>query len=472
MNYEESIRALLSLGRELAAPRQPALSLAQGAKVQKFGLENITTLAAALGDPQLKIPCAHIAGTNGKGSTAAMLESILRASGLRTGLFTSPHLERINERIRINGENISDEAFAAAWTRIRATIESLMAAGKLAAHPSFFECVTAIAFVSFANAGVDFVVYEVGMGGRFDATNIVQPAVAAITAIDFDHEAYLGHSIEEIAAEKAGIIKPGGCVVNAAGRPEACAVIARRCKEVGARLVEIEEIWNIGDVTASGGCYSAVIAPKDAPDRKIVIAPQLHGRFQLRNALTSATAASLLGERGFAVTNEAIASGIASVRWPGRLERISSRPDIYLDGAHNPAGARELLKFWEENFAGRRILLVYGAMRDKAVDEIAGLLFPRADSVILTEPRQPRAVSAAVLAEMTGHLAEDSDKLVTVRDPGEAFEHAIRVAQPEDAIFVTGSLYLVGDLRRYWNDRVATLAEPERRLDPTKRRPI
>src|SRR5580704_15510097 len=164
MNYEESIRALLSLGRELAAPRQPALSLAQGAKVQKFGLENITTLAAALGDPQLKIPCAHIAGTNGKGSTAAMLESILRASGLRTGLFTSPHLERINERIRINGENISDEAFAAAWTRIHAELESLMASGKLTAHPTFFECVTAIAFLAFAEHQVDFAIYEVGLG--------------------------------------------------------------------------------------------------------------------------------------------------------------------------------------------------------------------------------------------------------------------------------------------------------------------
>src|ERR1700722_19754843 len=200
MTYEESVRALFSLGRELAAPQQ--------ARVQKFGLANITILAEDLGQPQRSSPCAHIAGTNGKGSTAAMLESILRAPGLRTGLFTSPHLERINERIRINGEDISDEAFAAAWTRIRAPIESLIAEGKLAAHPSFFECITAIAFVCFADAGADFAVYEVGMGGRFDATNIVQPVVAAITAIDFDHEAYLGHSIEEIAAEKAGIIKP------------------------------------------------------------------------------------------------------------------------------------------------------------------------------------------------------------------------------------------------------------------------
>jgi len=455
MNYEESVRALFSLGRELAAPRQPALSQAQGAKVQKFGLENITTLAGALGDPQLKIPCAHVAGTNGKGSTASMLESILRASGLRIGLFTSPHLERINERIRINGVDISDEAFAAAWTRIHATIESLIALGRLAAHPSFFECVTAIAFVSFADASVKFSVYEVGMGGKFDATNIVQPAVAAITAIDFDHEAYLGHSIEEIAAEKAGIIKPGGCVVNAAGRPEARAVIAQRCKEVGARLVEIEEVWNIGDVKSSDGCYSATIAPKKAPAIRISIAPQLSGRFQLQNALTAATAAWLLAEKGFPITTESIERGIASARWPGRLERIASRPDVYLDGAHNPAGARELLKFWEDNFAGRRILLVYGAMRDKAVDEIAGLLFPRADSVILTEPRQARAVSAAVLAEITEHFMADAGKLVTVRDPGEALEHALRIAQPNDAVFATGSLYLVGDLRNYWNKRAA-----------------
>src|SRR3984885_13169384 len=177
MNYEESVRALFSLGRELAAPRQPARipSATTGPTsgvlpVQKFGLENIKVLAEALGSPHLAVPCAHIAGTNGKGSTAAMLESILRAAGLRTGLYTSPHLEVINERIRINGEPISDEKFAAAWTQIRGPIESLMAAGKLAAHPTFFESVTAMAFVAFADAAVDFVVYEVGMGGRLDAT--------------------------------------------------------------------------------------------------------------------------------------------------------------------------------------------------------------------------------------------------------------------------------------------------------------
>jgi dihydrofolate synthase / folylpolyglutamate synthase len=191
MNYEESVHALFSLGRELAAPRQPAQSSATGAHVQKFGLENISILAADLGNPHKAIPCAHVAGTNGKGSTAAMLESILRTAGIRTGLYTSPHLERINERIRMDGGSISDEDFAAAWTRVQRSIESLMASGKLVAHPTFFECITAMAFVAFAAHGVQFAIYEVGLGGRLDATNIVEPQVAVITPVDFDQENWL-----------------------------------------------------------------------------------------------------------------------------------------------------------------------------------------------------------------------------------------------------------------------------------------
>src|SRR5258708_23580319 len=187
MNYSEAVRYLLSLGRELAAPAQPAAA--------KFDLENIRTLAKRLGNPQQTYPSVHIAGTNGKGSTAAMLESILRAAGLRTGLYTSPHLERINERIRIAGEPISDEEFAAACTRIHRLIEELLASGELRAHPTYFECLTAMAFDHFARARVDFGVFETGLGGRLDATNIVTPEVSVITQIDFDHEAFLGHSI-------------------------------------------------------------------------------------------------------------------------------------------------------------------------------------------------------------------------------------------------------------------------------------
>jgi dihydrofolate synthase / folylpolyglutamate synthase len=443
MNYEESVRALLSLGRELAAPRQFARSGAAGAHAQKFGLDNITILAEALGNPHRAAPCVHIAGTNGKGSTAAMLESILRAGGLRTGLYTSPHLTRINERIRINGEDVSDEKFGAAWTRVQAAIEALMAFGRLAAHPSFFECLTAIAFLIFAEEQADLVVYEVGMGGRLDATNIVVPDVAVITPIAFDHENFLGHSIEEIAAEKAGIIKPGAYVVSSIDDSKARDVIARRCTEQNARLVEVNSAWHVADAGVTNGFYRAKIVPVNS-SKELALAPSLPGRFQIRNALAAATAARFLAERGFPVTDEAISRGIATAHWPGRLEKILDRPAVYLDGTHNPAGARELLNFWEEDFANRRIFLVYGSVRDKAVDEIAGLLFPRAEVVILTEPRQPRAISVLLLAEMTSHLAKEFS---VMRDPSEALQHAIELAQPQDAVFVTGSLYLVGDLR-------------------------
>lgn len=441
MNYEESVRELMALGRELAAPRQ--------ARVQKFGLENIKALAAGLGDPHRAVPCVHIAGTNGKGSTAAMLESILRAAGLRTGLYTSPHLECINERIRMNGGDITDDVFAAMWTRVRASIESLMAAGKLAAHPTFFECLTAMAFLAFATAGVDVAIYEVGLGGRLDATNIVQPEVVILTPIDFDHENFLGHSIEEIAREKAGIIKQGTWVVSTVERSDARAVVVRRAMELGARFVEVDTAWRLEGLQASDGFYRAAATARDS-DKELQLEPALPGRFQIRNALAAATAARLLAERGFRVDDAAIGRGIRTVHWPGRLERIAERPAVYLDGAHNPAGARELLRFWEEKFIGRRILLVYGAMRDKAVDEIAGLLFPRADCVILTEPRQPRAISAPLLAEMTGHLAKRS---IILRDPGSALERSLEMASADDVVFATGSLFLVADLRSYWNQR-------------------
>ena len=469
MNYEESVRALLSLGKELAAPRQPARNSPDAPStsipVQKFGLENITILAEDLGQPHRAMPCVHIAGTNGKGSTAAMLESILRIAGLRTGLYTSPHLELVNERIRINGENISDQDFATAWTRVSASIESLMASGKLSAHPTFFECVTAMAFLAFAARHVDFAIYEVGMGGRFDATNIVRPEVAVITPVDFDHENYLGHSIEEIAAEKAGIIKANAWVVSAAQRPEARSVIARRCVEMNARLVELDTEWRIEDLKTSAGFYSAA-ATLTNTSRKLAIAPALSGRFQIQNALTAATAALLLSERGFRIGEEAIERGIATAHWPGRLERISERPDVYLDGTHNPAGARELRRFWDENFSGRRIFLVYGAMRDKAVDEIAGLLFPRAEAVILTMPRQSRAVSASLLSEITGHFAKNS---IVVTDPGDALERAMELAGPDDVVFATGSLYLVGDIRGLWRLRGAKKVPVDRpNIEPSR----
>lgn len=448
MTYNEAVHYLFTLGRELASPRQ--------ASATKFDLENITALCERLGHPERAFESAHIAGTNGKGSTAAMLESILRAAELRTGLYTSPHLERINERIRIDGKEISDEDFAAAFTHLHEVIEELLAVGRLAAHPTFFECVTAVAFDYFAAAGVQFAVCEVGMGGRLDATNVLLPEVAVITQIDFDHENYLGHSIEEIAWEKAGIIKPGARVVSAAEHLIARVVIRQRVAHQDAFLVEIENAFRIEDVTPTGCCFSFTAVTTDTETRIPVKLP-LPGRFQIRNALTAIAAARLLAERGAPIDDSAISRGIAATSWPGRLERIAERPDIYVDGAHNPAGARELAVFLDTFLAGRNIVLIYGAMRDKAVDEVAGQLFSRASTVILTASAQPRSISASVLAEMTGHHAT---RLEVIADPSQALERALELASAEDAIFITGSLYLVGDLRRYWLSRAKPLTNP------------
>jgi dihydrofolate synthase/folylpolyglutamate synthase len=441
MTYEESVRYLYSLGRELASPRQ--------ASATKFDLVGITILCEHLGQPQRAFESVHIAGTNGKGSTAAMMDSILRAAGLRTGLYTSPHLERINERIRLDAQEISDADFAATFTRLQAAIEELLASGRLAAHPTFFECMTALAFEFFAKSVVQFAVCEVGMGGRLDATNILAPEVAVITQIDLDHENYLGHSIEEIAGEKAGIIKPGARVVSAAEHLIARVVVRRRVAEQNAFLVEIENAFRIEDVTSHNGCFSFTAIATDSGAR-IPIALPLPGRFQIRNALTALAAARMLADRGAPIDDDACARGIASTRWPGRLERLADRPEIYVDGTHNPAGAREIAVFWEAFLKGRNICLIYGAMRDKAVDEVAGLLFPRASAVIITSPDQPRAISAPVLAEMVGHHAQ---RVEVIRDPGQALERALELASPDDVIFITGSLFLVGDLRRYWKSR-------------------
>lgn len=445
MNYNESVRYLLTLGRELASP--------QHARAAKFDLYNIRAICERMGHPERKFASVHIAGTNGKGSTAAMLASVVQAAGPRCGLYTSPHLLRINERIRLEGSEISDEDFAASFTRVLAIIEELLASGTLAAHPTYFECVTAMAFDFFARAGTKLAVAEVGMGGRLDSTNVIVPEVAVITQIDFDHENFLGHSIEEIAAEKAGIIKPGAWVVSAAENPIAREVIRRRASKQGAPLVEIDEACQIVDLSAKDGRYRFRVILSDelgVGSKELEIALPLAGRFQVRNAAAAIVAARVLAGRGFVIEDGAIVNGIESVRWPGRLELLQERPAIYLDGTHNPAGAREVLAFWREHLTGRHIHLIYGAMRDKAIDEVAGLLFPHATTVILTQSPQPRSLSAQALAEMTPHLASVVE---VIREPGTALERALEIAEADDVIFATGSLYLVGDLRRHWDAR-------------------
>src|SRR5438094_705430 len=275
MNYDAAVRYLLTLGRELAAPTQAAAA--------KFDLENIAILAERLGRPDRAYPSAHTAGTNGKGSTAAFLESVLRCAGFRTGLYTSPHLERINERLRVNGEGIADESFAALFTRLQALIEELLAAHKLRAHPTYFECVTAMAFECFARERVEFGVFEVGLGGRLDATNILSPAVTVITRIDFDHENFLGHSLKEIAREKAGILKPEVPVILAEQRPEAREVILARAKELRCPVIETAQAFHITQESSQKGLFRARVTEQSS-GTSFDIAPSLSGRFQLQSA--------------------------------------------------------------------------------------------------------------------------------------------------------------------------------------------
>jgi dihydrofolate synthase / folylpolyglutamate synthase len=446
MDYAEATRYLISLGNEVRA------SASDSVHAFKLGLENVAELLRDLGNPQDSYPSVLIAGTNGKGSVAAMLDAVLRSSGSRlarsgsapgfpTGLYTSPHLVEINERIQVSGIPISPHEFASLFTFLHARIEKLLAEGRLRFHPTFFECLTAMAMEHFRRRRCSLVVFEVGMGGRLDATNTASPRVAVLTEIDFDHERFLGHTIAAIAGEKAGIVKPGGVLVSAASHPEAVPVIRERARQEGARLIEVFDEYRTEDLSAQDGRYSFLLRHRDGFALRVSLA--LRGRHQVRNALAAVAAARELARLEFPVEDSDIQQGLASATWPGRLELVRESPRVFLDGAHNPSGARALVRFWEEQYPSRRIILVYGAMRDKAVPEIAEILFPRASAVILTRPERFRSASPEAVREFTGHL---NANLLCVEEPGAALDSAVALAKPEDVIFVTGSLYLVGNI--------------------------
>jgi dihydrofolate synthase/folylpolyglutamate synthase len=414
MNYPDSVHFLYALGNEI--------------KTAKLGLERIQVVLEALGNPQDRCRFVHVAGTNGKGSTCAMIESALRASGRRTGLFTSPHLAEPTERIRIEGETVSAAAFAGAFNRVHACVEKLIEAGTIDLHTTYFETVTAMALLLFAEQATDTVVLEVGLGGRLDATNVVHPELCVITAIDFDHEQYLGRSLEAIAGEKAGILKPGVPAVFSRQRPEAAAVLDRRAAELGiamARIAEFE-IKNV-EPGARGSWFELAGLRIHCP---------LAGEHQVGNAATAAVALLELG-----VPPAVIEEGIARTRWPGRLERVSENPEIILDGAHNPAGARALAAYIERFYGKRRVRMIYGTMRDKSVAEIGGILFPLAQELIVTAPRQARALAPEAVLELADHpyarTAPSIDDALAM----------VRGAAPEDAVFITGSLFLVAEAR-------------------------
>jgi dihydrofolate synthase/folylpolyglutamate synthase len=404
VTYSDSVQFLYALGNEI--------------KTAKLGLGRIRAVLGALGNPQNAYRVIHVAGTNGKGSTCAMIDAGLRAAGVRTGLFISPHLIEPTERIQIDGQPVTKHQFCTAFETVRGAAESL----ELDQPPTYFETVTAMGFWLFRECGVKTAVVETGLGGRLDATNVVAPALTVITPIDFDHEAFLGNTIESIAAEKAGILKRGVPAVVARQRPEAQVVVEARAAELGIRIERAAD-FEIRDleIDARGSRFNGVECP-------------LPGEHQVENAVTAVLALKELGVSP---------QGIAETRWPGRLEYVAPNPDILLDGAHNPAGARALARYLERFTPHRKRWMIYGAMRDKSVEEIAGILFPLADELILTAPVSSRALRPEALAEIAGRGRVEP----RIKD---ALERVRAEAHPDDLVVITGSLFLVGEARSHF----------------------
>lgn len=413
MTFADSVRFLFTLGHEL--------------KTMKWDLGRIETLLSSLGSPQKKSRFIHVAGTNGKGSTCAMLSAALQHAGYRTGLYTSPHLVSPTERIQIDGQPISEDEWTAAFVRVHGAVEGLLAEGVIDAHPSFFETLTAMAFLVFAEAKLDIVVLEVGLGGRLDATNVVTPEIAVITPVDFDHEAFLGSSIALIAAEKAGIMKAGRPAVFSSQRDDALAVLDDRALDLNIP-VSYAALRSIAELHIDRYQSRFVLLGEE----EIPILCPLAGEHQVDNARTAAVALERFG-----LSAAAISAGIAKARWPGRLQRISESPDIILDGAHNPAGARALARYIERFFAGEPVRIVFGAMRDKAVEEVTNALFSLAAEVVLTMPKQPRALHPEAIVETLDH-----PRVVVCSELSAAISHTQRFPM---TTFITGSLYLVGE---------------------------
>jgi dihydrofolate synthase/folylpolyglutamate synthase len=434
---------MFALGHELA--QRPA---------HKFDLAHMRVLLQGMDHPERRFPSVLIAGTNGKGSTAATLASILRASGLKTGLYTSPHLVRINERIRIDGKEISDDEFASLHGEVDRVAEKLVERAELPWHPSFFEMMTAIALEHFARERIDLAVLEVGMGGRLDATNVVEPQVSVITDISLDHQKFLGNTVGEIAREKVGIIRPGGVVVTLPQQPEANDVIGNTILELGARAVNA--VPYVPPVSPGSGEYlvpstelgiSIYRYPLQVLGEQILVETPLVGRHQLRNVALAIAAAAELSEQEFSsITARSIERGVRETRWPGRFQVIAARPgwpEMVIDVAHNPAGAWALRAGLSERYEDRPLIFVFGAMRDKAISEMTEILFPLAERVIATRPENPRAASPE---EIQQAAARTGVEIEAVEDVHHAVERARALAKAGTVVVITGSIYLVGEV--------------------------
>ncbi len=459
MDYPQAVSYLYSLGNEVATA--------------KLGLENIRCLLDFLGDPQDRYPSVLIAGTNGKGSVAAFCESVLRTQGYRTGLYTSPHLVRIRERIRLDGREIPPADLARLTDTVKEAVGRLLAGTvrngrrlKLERHPTYFEMVTAMAFLYFAEREIEIAVLEVGLGGRLDATNVVDPVVSVIAPVSYDHQASLGKDLKAIAREKAGIVKPRRpagpekerqlAVVCSSQEEGALEVIRRQCRAAGARWVPAFQQLECRRVAQRLEESTLELHPVLGTRLKLRV--PLPGSHQVGNALTAVRALEVLHGSGFPLRPEAIQRGIARTRWPGRLEVLPGRPRVVLDGAHNPAAAESLARHIRAFLAPEQVLLIYGSLRDKDIPAVFSVLSPLAREVILTRPDSERAAAPRDIVRngwTGGRAVRSRDRLE------DAWELARNLARPEDTLLVAGSLYLVGDFKRHPDALVRPRPVPE-----------
>jgi dihydrofolate synthase / folylpolyglutamate synthase len=446
MQFDQALAYLLSLGHE-------TLTI-------KLGLRNTETLLAALGNPERSYRAVQIAGTNGKGSTAAFLDSICRAAGIRSGLFTSPHLISITERIKVDGGPIGEKEFAQLTALVKEASEQLVARGDLQTLPTFFEQVTAIALLAFAKANVALAILETGLGGRLDSTTAARASTVAITSIAMDHQEYLGPTLAEIAAEKAAIIHSEATVTVAPQDPAALKVILQRCESVGVRprliasdrppSAHVDGSYRIESFTTDGRAIVS-FATRATTYNNVTLA--LRGRHQIDNAATAISLAEALREKGFQISHEAIVGGLETAVHAGRLQLWDSAPRFLFDGAHNPASMAALRAYLDE-FVKQPITILFAAMRDKVLHEMIETLFPIADKIVLTTLNNPRAAS---IDELMAALPADIDdsRLLRASNVAEAILTAQNITAAKGVVCVTGSLHLIGEVQAALKQRAA-----------------
>lgn len=405
-----------------------------------FGLSRVEKMLELLGNPQNKIKCIHIAGTNGKGSTTAMIASILKEEGYTVGMYTSPYLEEFEERIQINGVNIPKERLAELVSKIQKVSEEIVTLGF--DNPTQFEIITAIMFLYFSEENVDYAIIEVGLGGRLDATNVIDPVLVVITSISYDHMNILGETIEEIAGEKCGIIK-NSPVVTYPQVEEAMKVIEEKCKEKSVQLIK----------TSESSIKEVIINKNDNTQRiKLEVGSELKeyklaliGKHQVKNAMVVLNVIEAFKTLGGSVKEESIKAGLENVRWIGRMERLNKNPMVVIDGAHNIDGIRTLKESVKEYFSYNKLILILGILGDKQVKEMVNTIGSLGEDIILTEPHNERAESLEV---MESYLKEENKNVYKIMNYREAYEKALDLANEDDLILICGSLYMVGDMRK------------------------